>query len=197
MEWVLVALLVLVAVAVISSARGSAAKKRQAADELAAVRRVAEEDVTRLGEDVASLDLEVAGVTLDEAGRILGARIGRRITRIVAPLMAPSAIAGALLVFMTAFNELTVSSLLWSSGVETIGVMIFSLQYEGNSPAAAAVSTASASCASRSSSRSATGNTRSSALDPRLGASGSVTPGTPLPTQPAERPARSAPGRCR
>ncbi|MEC5292892.1 MULTISPECIES: hypothetical protein [unclassified Aurantimonas] len=44
---------------------------------------------------------------------------------------------------MTAFNELTVSALLWSSGVETVGVMNFSLQYEGNSPAAAAVSTLS------------------------------------------------------
>jgi iron(III) transport system permease protein len=40
---------------------------------------------------------------------------------------------------MTALNELTLSTLLWSSGKETIGVMIFALQYEGNSTGAAAV----------------------------------------------------------
>ena len=53
--------------------------------------------------------------------------------------MAPSAAAGALLIFMTAFNELTVSVLLWSTGHETLGVAVFFLHYEGNSPAAAAV----------------------------------------------------------
>ncbi len=40
---------------------------------------------------------------------------------------------------MMAFNELTVSALLWSTGNETLGVMVFQLQYEGNSPAAAAL----------------------------------------------------------
>lgn len=80
---------------------------------------------------------------LDEVGRILGAGAFRRIARIVAPLAAPAATAGAILVFMTAFNELTVSALLWSSGVETVGVMVFSLQYEGNSTAAAALAVAS------------------------------------------------------
>ena len=81
--------------------------------------------------------------SLDEMGRILGARTFRRIARLIAPLAAPASAAGAILVFMTAFNELTVSALLWSSGVETIGVMVFSLQYEGNSTAAAALSVAS------------------------------------------------------
>lgn len=80
---------------------------------------------------------------LDEMGRILGAGPFRRISRLIVPLAAPAAAAGAILVFMTAFNELTVSALLWSSGVETIGVMVFSLQYEGNSTAAAALSVAS------------------------------------------------------
>ena len=50
------------------------------------------------------------------------------------------AAAGALVIFMTAINELTLSALLWSAGNETIGVQIFSLQYEGNSTAAAALS---------------------------------------------------------
>ena len=58
-------------------------------------------------------------------------------------MVAPSAAAGALLIFMTAFNELTVSALLWSTGRETLGVVVFFLHYEGNSPAAAAVATIS------------------------------------------------------
>ena len=41
---------------------------------------------------------------------------------------------------MTALNELTLSALLWSAGNETIGVQIFSMQYEGNSTGAAALS---------------------------------------------------------
>jgi len=58
---------------------------------------------------------------------------------IVLPLVAPSAAAGALLVFLLAFNELTVSALLWSTGNETLGVVVFSLYDEGNATAAAAV----------------------------------------------------------
>ena len=77
---------------------------------------------------------------LDEAARIAGAGLGRRLRAVFAPSVLPSAIAGGILVLMTALNELTLSALLWSSGHETIGVMVFALQYEGNSTAAAAVS---------------------------------------------------------
>ena len=42
---------------------------------------------------------------------------------------------------MSALNELTVSALLWSTGNETLGVEIFFLHYEGNTPAASAVAT--------------------------------------------------------
>jgi iron(III) transport system permease protein len=80
-----------------------------------------------------------ADPSLDEAARIAGAGLARRILSIFLPGVLPAAVAGAVLVVMTALNELTVSSLLWSSGNETIGVMIFALQYEGNSTAAAAV----------------------------------------------------------
>src|SRR5262249_11542374 len=45
------------------------------------------------------------------------------------------------LVFLTAFNELTVSALLWSSGLETLGVVVFSFQQGGDSTYAAAVAT--------------------------------------------------------
>ena len=55
------------------------------------------------------------------------------------PLAAASAVAGGLLVFMSAVNELTVSALLWSSGHETIGVALFSLEEAGLAPQAAAV----------------------------------------------------------
>jgi iron(III) transport system permease protein len=77
--------------------------------------------------------------TLEEAAQIAGARLLRRLTTIILPLVAPMAIAGALLVFLTAFNELTVSALLWSSGAETLGVVLFSFQQGGDSTYAAAL----------------------------------------------------------
>jgi iron(III) transport system permease protein len=80
---------------------------------------------------------------LEDAARVVGAGTWRRLTRILVPLVLPAAAAGALLVFMSAFNELTVSALLWSTGNETLGVIVFRLYDEGNSPAAAAVATLS------------------------------------------------------
>jgi len=80
-----------------------------------------------------------ADPSLDEAARVAGAGLIRRILSIFLPGILPAAAAGAILVVMTALNELTLSALLWSSGNETIGVMVFALQYEGNSTAAAAV----------------------------------------------------------
>lgn len=80
-----------------------------------------------------------ADPSLDEAARVAGAGLVRRILSIFLPGILPATAAGAILVVMTALNELTLSALLWSSGNETIGVMVFALQYEGNSTAAAAV----------------------------------------------------------
>jgi iron(III) transport system permease protein len=77
--------------------------------------------------------------TLEEAAQIAGARLLRRLRTIVLPLVAPAAAAGALLIFLTAFNELTVSALLWSSGAETLGVVFFSFQQGGDSAYAAAL----------------------------------------------------------
>lgn len=85
-------------------------------------------------------EIASADPSLDEAARIAGVGVARRITRVAAPALAPAAVAGGLLIFMTALNELTVSALLWSAGHETIGVQIFSMQYEGNSTSAAAIS---------------------------------------------------------
>ena len=76
---------------------------------------------------------------LDEAAAVSGAYPLRRMMTIIAPLAAPAAVAGALLVFMSAFNELTVSALLWSSGNETLGVVLFSLEEAGLGTQAAAI----------------------------------------------------------
>ena len=76
---------------------------------------------------------------LDEAAAVAGARPLRRLATITAPIAAPAAVAGALLVFMSAFNELTVSALLWSSGHETLGVVLFSLEEAGLGAEAAAI----------------------------------------------------------
>ena len=76
---------------------------------------------------------------LDEAARMSGARYARRLATVILPLVAPSAAAGGLIVFLTAFNELTVSALLWSSGSETVGVVLFSLEQAGDVVSAAAV----------------------------------------------------------
>ncbi|PSJ58924.1 ABC transporter permease [Pseudaminobacter soli (ex Li et al. 2025)] len=76
---------------------------------------------------------------LDEAAAACGAGTRRRMWTISAPLAIPAAVAGALLVFMGAFNELTVSALLWSGGNETLGVVLFSLEEAGLATHAAAI----------------------------------------------------------
>jgi iron(III) transport system permease protein len=77
--------------------------------------------------------------SLEEAARMTGAAFGYRLRTVVLPLVAPVAAAGAVLVFLTAFSELTVSALLWSAGVETLGVVVFSLDQAGDAVSAAAV----------------------------------------------------------
>lgn len=78
---------------------------------------------------------------MEEAAANLGARPIRRLLGIHLPLVLPAVAAGTLLVFMTALNELTVSALLWSTGNETLGVVVFMLYDEGNTGGAAAVGT--------------------------------------------------------
>ncbi len=76
---------------------------------------------------------------MEEAAASVGAPLGRRLRDIVLPLAAPSAAAGAILVFLTAVNELTVSALLWSSGTETLGVVIYNLEDSGETVMASAL----------------------------------------------------------
>jgi iron(III) transport system permease protein len=75
----------------------------------------------------------------EEAAALDGARLARRLCDIVAPSLLPSVAAGGLLVFLLAFSELTVSSLLWSTGTETVGVVLFGLEEAGLASQAAAV----------------------------------------------------------
>lgn len=75
----------------------------------------------------------------EDAARLDGATYWQLMRFIVAPILLPAAGAGALLVFLVAFNELTVSALLWSAGTETLGVVLFSLKETGLAGEAAAV----------------------------------------------------------
>lgn len=84
--------------------------------------------------------LAQADPAAEEAAQMAGAGPLFRLRSVVLPMLAPAVGAAALLVFLGAFSELTVSALLWSRGNETVGVVIFSLQDEGNSTAAAAMS---------------------------------------------------------
>jgi iron(III) transport system permease protein len=83
-----------------------------------------------------------ADPALEEAAAVAGAGLGMRLATIVAPMMAPVAAAGAILVFLTAFNELTVSALLWSAGTETVGVQVFNLEDGGYTTLASAMAVA-------------------------------------------------------
>ena len=77
---------------------------------------------------------------LEEAAQVNGASLFMRMRTLIFPLVATAAMAGGLLIFMTALSELTVSALLWSSGAETIGVVMFSFEQGVDSKYAAALS---------------------------------------------------------
>jgi iron(III) transport system permease protein len=77
---------------------------------------------------------------LDDAARGMGAGPWRRLWSVQLPPLAPALAAGGILVALTAVNEVTVSSLLYGPGTQTLGVLVFGLQESGQSPLAAAVS---------------------------------------------------------
>ena len=83
--------------------------------------------------------LEQLDPAMGEAAQSVGASLFQRLRDVIVPLSAPTAAAGAILVFLTAFNELTVSALLWSSGTETLGVVIFNLDDSGETAMASAL----------------------------------------------------------
>lgn len=69
--------------------------------------------------------------SLEEAAATSGANRVRTLKDVTFPLMRPGMIAAWVLIFMSAFNELTVSALIWSAKNETIGVWIFLMQDSG------------------------------------------------------------------
>jgi len=77
--------------------------------------------------------------TLEEAAQMAGAGFLRRLRDVIAPSLAPVLVAGGIVVFLTALNELTLSVLLWSSGNETLGIVVFSLEQGGDNLSAAAL----------------------------------------------------------
>ncbi len=77
--------------------------------------------------------------SLEEAGQAAGAGRLRVIRDITFPLLRPGMVAGWILIFISAFNELTVSVLIWTSGAETIGVWIFLMQDSGHTGRASAL----------------------------------------------------------
>lgn len=70
-------------------------------------------------------------VELEEAAQVSGANVFVKWKSILLPLFLPGILSGAFLVLLTTLTELTVSSLLWSSGTETIGIVIFNFQQAG------------------------------------------------------------------
>ena len=75
---------------------------------------------------VSSLERDV-----EEAALIDGAGLWRRLRTIILPLNLPAVVAGGVMVFLLAFNELTISALLWSAGTETLGVALLNLEDAG------------------------------------------------------------------
>lgn len=76
---------------------------------------------------------------VEEAAIMDGAGVPARLARIILPLVLPSVVAGGLMAFLLAFNELTISALLWSAGTETLGVALLNLEDAGLGTEAAAL----------------------------------------------------------
>ncbi|WP_073202365.1 ABC transporter permease [Gracilibacillus kekensis] len=70
-------------------------------------------------------------LSIEEAAHVSGAKGWSKWRKILVPLLTPGVLSGAFLVFLSALTELTVSSLLWSSNSETIGVVIFGFEQAG------------------------------------------------------------------
>ena len=68
---------------------------------------------------------------IEQAALLDGASIGQRLGKIIVPLVLPAILAGTWMVFLLAFNELTISALLWSAGTETVGVALLNLEDAG------------------------------------------------------------------
>uniref|UniRef100_UPI00272A9882 ABC transporter permease n=1 Tax=Vallitalea guaymasensis TaxID=1185412 RepID=UPI00272A9882 len=66
--------------------------------------------------------------SLIKASRMSGASILSTLKNIIIPLIAPGMTSAWILCFLIALREIPISLLLYSSGTETLGVMLFTLQ---------------------------------------------------------------------
>lgn len=73
------------------------------------------------------------------AARNSGASAFTAMRTVVVPLLRPAMIGGWLLVFLIAFHELTMSSLLYGPGTDTVAVAILDLQQLGDVPVSSAL----------------------------------------------------------
>jgi iron(III) transport system permease protein len=73
------------------------------------------------------------------AARSSGASGMTAVRTVVVPPLRPALIAGWLLVFLVAFHELTMSSLLYGPGTETVAVAVLNLQQLGDVPVSSAL----------------------------------------------------------
>jgi iron(III) transport system permease protein len=69
--------------------------------------------------------------SLEEAVRVSGASALAGWIKIILPLLLPAILGGAIMVFTGVLTELTLSSLLWSAGSETIGAAILNFEQAG------------------------------------------------------------------
>ncbi|XEC96630.1 ABC transporter permease [Paenibacillus tarimensis] len=80
-------------------------------------------------------------LSMEEAAHINGAGKLSSWKFILFPLILPGLTSGAFMVLLHALTELTVSSILWSSGSETIGVVIFGFEQAGYTTYSTSLST--------------------------------------------------------
>jgi iron(III) transport system permease protein len=83
--------------------------------------------------------LMARGRTLELAARVHGLNAHTAFWRVTLPLLRPFLVATVLLVFPLALSEITLSSILYAPGAETVGVAVLGLLNEGDLRSAAAV----------------------------------------------------------
>jgi len=81
--------------------------------------------------------LEAIEPSLEEAARMSGASPWQSFRSITGPLLAPTIVTSAWLVFLPAFTEVTLSVLLAGPSHRVVGTLLFDLQTYGDPPAAA------------------------------------------------------------
>ena len=84
--------------------------------------------------------------SIEEAAISLGASAPRAFLKVTVPLMLPGIVAGALMSFITAINELSSTLLLYNAGSITMPVKVYSAVLDGEFGIAAALSTILLAC---------------------------------------------------